>query len=632
MGYLCRLKTLNLLILTEFPIESWLPITRDEALKRGWEEVDVVLVSGDAYVDHPAFANALIARVIENAGFRVAIVPQPNWKDDLRDFKKFGRPRICFAVSAGNMDSMVNHYTANKRLRSDDAYTPGGMAGFRPDYATIVYSNILKNLYPDVPVIIGGIEASMRRLTHYDYWSDTLKPSILIDSKADLLVYGMGETGIRAVLKRLSEGEPIGSMTDIPQTAYVSGEKVTEIIQGRTDAIELASFESCVSDKLAFSGTFKPIETESNKTSAKMLVQSTGSKTVVVNPPFPLMKEAELDAVYDLPFTRLPHPKYRKRGVVPAYEMIRHSVTMHRGCFGGCAFCTLSVHQGKFIASRSEASILKELEAITRMPDFRGHVSDLGGPSANMYCMQGFDLSVCAKCSRASCLFPSICKNLNTDHKPLTGIYRKSIQIPGIKKLTIGSGVRYDMLTGRSREESNQLGLEEYSRQLIGQHVSGRLKVAPEHTSDKVLALMRKPSFRLFHQFRKEFESINRSLGLKQQLIPYFISSHPGSELKDMADLAVETKELGFQLEQVQDFTPTPMTLASVIYYSGIHPFTGERIYTAHTKEEKLDQRQFFFWYKKENRQGIRKTLERIGEEKLAMRLLGNPSLNGRKT
>lgn len=605
------------------PLQSWLPITREEALKRGWDEVDVVLITGDAYVDHPAFANAVIGRVIESAGYRVALVPQPNWQDDLRDFRKFGKPRLCFAVSAGNMDSMVNHYTANKRLRSDDAYTPGGNAGFRPDYATVIYAKILKEIYPDVPVIIGGIEASMRRLTHYDYWSDSLKPSILLESKADLLVYGMGEQGIRMILEQLSQGKAVNQMHDIPQTVFATDAETADQLLRNRQWQELPSFETCLSDKKAFSASFKPIELESNKSHAKTLVQKGLGKVIVVNPPFPLMKADELDSVYDLPYTRLPHPKYKKRGVVPAYEMIRHSVTIHRGCFGGCAFCTLSVHQGKFIASRSEASILKELEAITHMPDFKGHVSDLGGPSANMYRLQGFDLEMCAKCSRASCLFPNLCKNLDINHKPLTQLYKKAEQVPGIKKVTIGSGVRYDMLIAGNEESSKRFGLDEYSKQLIGRHVSGRLKVAPEHTSDDVLKIMRKPSFRLFHQFSKKFEEINRNLGLKQQIIPYFISSHPGSKLKDMANLAVETKSLGFQLEQVQDFTPTPMTLASVIYYSGIHPFTGEAVYTARSKEEKLDQRQFFFWYKKENSGKIRQNLLKIGEGKLIPALLG---------
>ncbi|HPT15142.1 MAG TPA: YgiQ family radical SAM protein, partial [Bacteroidales bacterium] len=570
----------------EYPITAWLPITRDEMLKRGWEEVDVVIISGDAYVDHPAFGSALIARVIEAAGYKVAIVPQPNWRDDLRDFRKFGKPRLCFAVSAGNMDSMVNHYTANKRLRSDDAYTPGGVAGFRPDYATVVYTQALKKLYPDVPVIIGGIEASMRRLVHYDYWSDTLKPSILIDSGADMLVYGMAEKGIVEVMQGLEKQKDIAWLTEIPQTAFVTDETAVNAMMQETPGLELPSFEQCIKNKKDFAGAFRIIETESNKVSAKRLVQRTGTKAVIVNPPYPTMTTAEVDAAYDLPYTRLPHPKYNKRGAIPAYEMIRHSVNIHRGCFGGCSFCALAMHQGKFIASRSERSVVGEVKAITQMPDFKGHITDLGAPSANMYRMQGFDLNICAKCSRPSCIFPKICNNLNISHKPLTNLYRKAAEVQGVKKVTIGSGVRYDLLVGRSKEDDKRFGLSDYVRQLVKYHISGRLKVAPEHTSDNVLKIMRKPSFILFNDFRKVFENINLAEGLKQQLIPYFISSHPGSRLTDMADLAVQTKEMGFQLEQVQDFTPTPMTLSSVIYWTGIHPFTGETIFTARSKEE----------------------------------------------
>jgi len=606
----------------QLPLKAWLPITRDEMLARGWDEVDVVIISGDAYVDHPAFGTAVIARVIENAGFTVAIVPQPNWKDDLRDFRKFGKPRLCFAVAAGNMDSMVNHYTAGIRLRSDDAYTPGGKAGFRPDYATVVYSQILKKIYPDVPVVIGGIEASMRRLAHYDYWSDTLKPSILIDSGADILVYGMAEKGIVAVLKGLNENPEPGWLTDIPQTGYVVPEAAVNEF-ATTNSITLPSYTACLKDKKAFGESFKHIEQESNKASAKRLIQHSGDNAVIINPPFPLMTTKELDAVYALPFTRLPHPKYKKRGTVPAYEMIRHSVTMHRGCFGGCAFCTLSAHQGKFISSRSEKSIIGEVEAITRMPDFSGSVSDLGGPSANMYKMQGFDLDVCEKCKRPSCIFPSICNNLNTDHKPLTALYKKAAAVKGIKKIYVGSGIRYDMLIGRNAEDDKRFGLTDYTRNLVKNHVSGRLKVAPEHTSDHILNIMRKPSFKLFHTFKQTFDKLNREEGLKQQIIPYFISSHPGSELNDMAHLACETRELGFQLEQVQDFTPTPLTLASAIYYSGIHPYTGEKVFTARSRQEKEDQRKFFFWYKPENRQWIKQTLARLGETGLAERLLG---------
>ncbi len=607
----------------QLPLNAWLPITRDEMLARGWNEVDVVIISGDAYVDHPAFGTAVIARVIEHAGFTVAIVPQPNWKDDLRDFRKFGKPRLCFAVAAGNMDSMVNHYTAGRRLRSDDAYTPGGKAGFRPDYATVVYTQILKKIYPDVPVMIGGIEASMRRLAHYDYWSDTLKPSILIDSGADILVYGMAEKGVVEVLKRLNENPEIAWLTDIPQTGFVIPETVVKEFESHEKSITLPSYTACLHDKKAFGESFKHIEQESNKASAKRLIQPSGNKAVVINPPFPLMSSKELDAVYALPYTRLPHPKYKKRGTVPAYEMIRHSVTLHRGCFGGCAFCTLSAHQGKFISSRSEKSILNEVKSITEMPDFSGNVSDLGGPSANMYKMQGFDLDICEKCKRPSCIFPSICHNLNTDHKPLTSLYKQAAAIKGIKKIYIGSGIRYDMLIGRSPEEDKRFGLTDYTRNLVQHHVSGRLKVAPEHTSDHILKIMRKPSFKLFHQFKQTFDKLNQQEGLRQQIIPYFISSHPGSELSDMAHLACETRELGFQLEQVQDFTPTPLTLASAIYYSGIHPYTGEKVFTARSRQEKEDQRKFFFWYKPENRQWIRQSLTKMGEPGLADRLLG---------
>ena len=614
----------------QLPLNAWLPITRDEMLARGWTEVDVVIISGDAYVDHPAFGTAVIARVIENAGFTVAIVPQPNWKDDLRDFRKFGKPRLCFAVAAGNMDSMVNHYTAGKRLRSEDAYTPGGKAGFRPDYATVVYTRILKKLYPEVPVVIGGIEASMRRLAHYDYWSDTLKPSVLVDSGADLLVYGMAEKGIVEVLKRLAENPEIAWITDVPQTGFVVPEAAAKDFEIKDKTITLPSYTACLKDKKAFGESFKHIEQESNKASARRLIQHTGEQAVVINPPFPLMTSDELDAVYALPYTRLPHPKYKKRGVVPAYEMIRHSVTMHRGCFGGCAFCTLSAHQGKFISSRSETSILHEVEAISKMPDFNGNVSDLGGPSANMYKMQGFDLDICEKCKRPSCIFPSICNNLNTDHKPLTSLYKKASAIKGIRKIYIGSGIRYDMLVGRSAADDKRFGLTEYTRNLVKNHVSGRLKVAPEHTSDYILKIMRKPTFKLFHQFKQTFDELNKQEGLRQQIIPDFISSHPGSRLSDMAHLACETRELGFQLEQVQDFTPTPLTLASAIYYSGIHPYTGEQVYTARSRQEKEEQRKFFFWYKPENRQWIRQSLAKIGEPALADQLLSGKAGNRR--
>jgi uncharacterized radical SAM protein YgiQ len=575
-------------------LKNWLPTTKKELEIRGWDEVDVVLFSGDAYVDHPSFGAAVIGRTIEAEGFRVAIVPQPNWRDDLRDFKKMGRPRLFFAISAGAMDSMVNHYTANKRLRSDDAYSPDGKAGFRPDYTTITYAQIIKKLYPDVPLVIGGIEASLRRFTHYDYWSNSLKPSILVDTKADLLIYGMGEKPLRELLQRLKTGEKFSQIKNIRQTAYISEKTQTPELGGN----ELYAHEICLKDKKKYASNFRLIEEESNKMEAQTLYQPVGDKLVIVNPPFPPMTPDELDASFDLPYTRLPHPKYKGK-TIPAFDMIKFSVNLHRGCFGGCAFCTISAHQGKYIVSRSKKSILNEIKKISQMPDFKGYLSDLGGPSANMYQMQGYNLDICRKCKKPSCIFPAVCKNLNTDHRPLLDIYDEVDHFSFIKKSFIGSGVRYDMLLHRSDNEAVNKSHADYTRCLIEKHVSGRLKVAPEHTSDKVLNLMRKPSFNLFKEFNRQFERINSKAGLKQQLIPYFISSHPGCTEQDMAQLAKETRQLNFRLEQVQDFTPTPMTLATEIYYSGYHPYTLEPVFCARTKEEKQHQHKFFFGYKK---------------------------------
>ncbi len=599
------------------PLTDWLPVSREELDRRGWDEVDVIIVSGDAYVDHPAFGAAVIGRLTEHAGFRVAILPQPNWRDDLRDFKKLGKPRFFFGVTAGNMDSMVNHYTANKRLRSDDAYTPGGAAGFRPDYASVVYTQILKKLYPEVPVILGGIEASMRRLTHYDYWSDSLKPDILTWSGADMLVFGMGEKGITSLLKRLAAGEKIGKIKDVEQTAFriPAGEALPELPGIAT--LELPSHSGCLSDKKTFARHFRIFEEESNRWQGARLLERNGDFTVVVNPPNPPMNEAEIDATFDLPYTREPHPRYHKRGAIPAYEMIRNSVNMHRGCFGGCAFCAISAHQGKFVVSRSEKSILKEVEQIAAAPDFKGHITDLGGPSANMYRMKGIDTDKCKKCKRPSCIFPTICRNLNTDHRPMTVLYNKAFKVRGIKRITIGSGIRYDMLIGRSEAESKANGLNEYLEQLIIRHVSGRLKVAPEHSSAQVLQIMRKPHYRTFVQFQQKFEEINRINGLRQQLIPYFISSHPGSRPEDMAELACETSQQGFRLEQVQDFTPTPMTLATAMYYTGFDPYTLKPVYVAREKQEKLNQQRFFFWYKPENKRWLAETLKKAGRADL---------------
>jgi uncharacterized radical SAM protein YgiQ len=599
----------------QYQLKDWLPITVKDAKLRDWADMDVVLFTGDAYVDHPSFGAAVIGRIIEREGFRIAIVPQPNWKDDLRDFKKFGKPKYFFGITAGNMDSMVNHYTANKRIRSNDAYTPGNKAGFRPDYATITYSNILKELYPDTPIILGGIEASLRRLSHYDYWADELKPSILVDSKADMLVYGMGEQPIIEILKLLKKGVPFTSLRNIKQTAFVATENEVAKIRLKGEFIDLNSHEKCLKDKKAFAANFKHIERESNKIKAKTLIQYCKGKALVILPPYPTMTEKQIDASFDLPYTHQPHPKYKERGDIPAYEMIKFSVNMHRGCFGGCAFCTISAHQGKFVASRSQQSILKEVDNLTKHPDFKGYLSDLGGPSANMYQMKGKNLDECASCNRPSCIFPNICKNLNVNHDKLTQVYEKVNSHPEIKKAFIGSGIRYDLLVDDSLSKEDRISAKKYIELLAKRHVSGRLKVAPEHTSDKVLKIMRKPSFSLFYKFKKEFEYRSKEMGLNQEVVPYFISSHPGSTIDDMADLALRTKKLGFKLEQVQDLTPTPMTVAAVIYYSGFHPYSLKPVFIEKNAKEKLKQRKFFFWYKKENIPYIKSSLIKIGKK-----------------
>lgn len=601
---------------------DWLPTSVKEMKALGWDYVDVVIFSGDAYIDHPAFGAAVIGRTLQKAGYKVAIVPQPNWQDDLRDFRKFGSPRLFFGISPGAMDSMVNHYTANRRRRSDDAYTPGDRHGARPDYPTIVYSEILRKLFPDTPIIGGGIEASLRRLSHYDYWQDRLRPSILADAALDMLIYGMGERTILEIARRLKSGEKISEITDLPQTAVLR--PLSEMPKADENNIVLYSFESCQRDKRCQATNFKHIEQESNRFEGKAtLWQQTGDRVVRVNPMLPAMTVGEIDASFDLPYTRLPHPRYKGK-VIPAYEMIRHSVNMHRGCFGGCAFCTISAHQGKFIASRSKESILKEVEQVTKMPDFKGYISDLGGPSANMYAMGGHDIDKCRRCLRPSCLHPKPCPNLSTNHGPLLEIYKEVDAIPAVKKSFVGSGVRYDLSMHHTGDAVVDHTNQKYNAELISRHVSGRLKVAPEHTSDSVLAIMRKPSFELFEKFNEIFNKENERAGLKQQLIPYFISSHPGCTIEDMAELAVETKKLNFHLEQVQDFTPTPMTLATEIYYTGIHPYTGERISTATNSDEKLRQRMFFFWYDPSYRRQITETLHRIGRPDLISKLFGS--------
>ncbi|PCI96890.1 MAG: YgiQ family radical SAM protein [Flavobacteriales bacterium] len=603
-------------------VTDWLPTTKKEVELRGWDELDVILFSGDAYVDHPAFGGAVVGRIIESMGLKIAIIPQPNWKDDLRDFKKLGVPKLFFGVTSGCMDPMINHYTANKRLRSDDAYTPGGQSGFRPDYATTVYTNILKDIFPDTPVVIGGIEASLRRVTHYDYWSDQLKPSILETSKADLLIYGMGEQPLREIITLLEKGLPFSSLKTIKQTAFLQ-DNSCEVPKNKnwTDK-KLASHKECLADKKTFASNFKHIEQESNKLFADRLTQEIGNKTLVINPPYQTMTEKEIDSSFDLPYTRLPHPKYKKRGAIPAFEMIKFSINMHRGCFGGCSFCTISAHQGKFIASRSEKSILKEVEQVTNMEDFKGYISDLGGPSANMYKMKGKVQSICDKCVSPSCISPTICHNLDTSHKPLTEIYKAASAHPKVKKAFVGSGIRYDMLVPEFNKTADPQDLQEYTEQVVQHHISGRLKVAPEHTSDDVLKIMRKPSFRNFHLFKKSFDKINKKFNLHQKLIPYFISSHPACKLEDMANLAAETKDMGFQLEQVNDFTPTPMTVATIIYYSGYHPYTLKPVFTPKSKKEKQDQNRFFFWYKKENHKWIKDVLINSNKKELLHKLL----------
>ena len=562
-------------------LKKYLPTTRKELQLRGWDEVDVILFTGDAYIDHPAFGAAVIGRVLDAAGYRVAIVPQPDWHGDYRDFTKLGRPRLFFAVTAGSMDSMVNHYTAARRRRSDDAYTPEGRAGARPDYCTITYCHILRQLYPDILIVIGGIEASMRRLTHYDYWSDKLMPSILVDSGADLLVYGMGEQAIREIAACMSTKD-IEALHSIPQTAYLTNDET----QLPAETIRLASHEQAVRDKRVHAENFRLIEIESNKIHQTTIVQTVGKQMVVVNPSYTPMSTEELDDIYNLPFQYTPHPKYKDKHI-PAYEMIKWSVCMHRGCFGGCSFCTISAHQGKQIVSRSKASILQQIKQLSQLPDWHGVLSDLGGPSANMYGMAGKDKSLCESCARASCLHPTICKNLNQQFGPIIDIYRTVDSLPYVKHAFVGSGIRYDLMS------------DAYARQLITRHVSGRLKVAPEHCADKVLHLMRKPTWEKYLRFRQLFLSINEDVGLRQQLIPYFISSHPGCTKQEMKQLAIETQRMHYKPEQVQDFTPTPMTLSTTMFYTGINPYTKQPVYVARTAEEKKEQNQYFFWYKK---------------------------------
>ena len=614
----------------DYKLTDFLPTTKKECELRGWDELDVILFSGDAYVDHPSFGSAILGRILEANGYRVAIVPQPDWHGDFRDFKKLGRPRLFFGVSPGAMDSMVNRYTANRRMRSEDAFSPDSRHDMRPDYPSIVYTQILKKLFPDVPVALGGIEASLRRISHYDYWKDELRKCILCDSGADLILYGMGERSIVELANAFAEGKTMDEIHEMPQVAFYCKEK--DIPGGfKDDDIILHSHEECLHNKKGQAENVRHLEEEANKMHAQRMIQEVDGKYVVVNPPFPLMTTEELDAAFDLPYTRLPHPKYKGK-TIPAYEMIKFSVNLHRGCFGGCSFCTISAHQGKFVVCRSKESILKEVKKIIAMPDFKGYLSDLGGPSANMYGMHGKNQKACEVCKRPSCVNPQICPNLNTDHSKLLEIYHAVDALPGIKKSFIGSGVRYDLLLHKSKDEKVNQAAREYTRELITKHVSGRLKVAPEHTSSEVLKFMRKPSFDLFYEFKRIFDKINKEEGLNQQIIPYFISSHPGCHEEDMAELAVITKGLDFHLEQVQDFTPTPMTISTETWYTGYDPYTLEPVFSAKTQKEKLAQRMFFFWYKPEERRAIESELRRIGRSDLIAKLYDKRDMRGGHT
>ena len=564
-----------------------IPTSLKEVKSLGWDYIDVILFTGDAFVDHPSFGTAVIARWLQKHGYRVAVVPQPNWRDDLRDFRKLGAPRLYFGVSSGAMDSMVNHYTAAKRLRSDDAYTPEGRAGQRPDYAVTVYTKILKQIYPDIPVIIGGIEASLRRVTHYDYWQDSLKPSILVDSGADWLCYGMGERTMLEFTRAIETGRNVNDIRRIPQLGFY--------MDGRTrlkDAVILNSYERCCKDKIAFAENVHVIETYANMLAPPVLIEPVGSGYVQINPTWPPATQQEMDSFWDLPYTKLPHPRYKGKHI-PAYEMIKFSVNTHRGCFGGCNFCTIAAHQGKFIQSRSEESIFNEIAALNSLPGFTGNISDVGAPTANMYGMRGRDQGLCAKCRRKSCLFPSPCRNMDRSHERLLKLYAGIAEIKGIKHAYIGSGIRYDLFLDEKGfvDESSYPFLKE----LILEHTSGRLKVAPEHTEDDVLKLMAKPSFRLFERLRKEFDEIVRSGGRKCELVPYFISGHPGCGMREMKRLAANPALKGLYMDQVQDFTPTPMTTSSVMFYTGLDPKNLQKVFVERDIERKREQKSFFF-------------------------------------
>ena len=567
--------------------ECNIPTSVKEVQRLGWDYIDVIFFTGDAFVDHPSFGTACIARYLEKFGYRVAVVPQPNWKDDLRDFRKLGAPRLYFAVNSGAMDSMVNHYTAARRLRHEDAYTPDGQFGRRPDRAVTVYTRILKRLWPDIPVVIGGVEASLRRLAHYDYWDNSIHPSILVDSGADWLCYGMGERTMLELTRAIESGRNLRQMENIAQLAFFR--KGACKLDG---ALVLHSYEQCLEEPRAFAENFHQIEIHANMLTPQTLVEPVGDGYVRVNPPLPPATTEEMDSFWDLPFTKKPHPRYKGKRI-PAYDMIKDSIITHRGCFGGCNFCTIAAHQGKFIQSRSEESILKEVRELAAMPEFRGNISDLGAPTANMYGMHGKDPSRCAVCRRKSCLFPSACSNMDRNHERVLALYRRVDAVKGIRHSYIGSGVRYDLFLDEKGFVDGSG--KKYLRELMLRHTSGRLKVAPEHTEDKVLYYMAKPSFRLFERLRAEFDKINREEGTHTELVPYFISSHPGCTLQDMRKLASNKSLKGIWMEQVQDFMPTPMTTSSIMFCTGLDPRTMKEVFVEHDPERKKEQKSLFF-------------------------------------
>ncbi len=585
-----------------------LPMTVEEMAGRGWSEVDVVFVTGDAYVDHPSFAMAILGRVLEANGFKVAMLSQPDWRS-CTDWKRFGKPRLFFAISAGNMDSLINHYTANKKVRNDDAYSPGGRIGLRPDRATLPYCQRAREAYPAVPVIAGGVEASLRRLAHYDYWSDTVRKSILLDAKADLLVHGMGEKLILEIARRLASGQTVKELRSLRGVAFALGaSEVSQSTQDRfgTGVAVLPSFEAVSSDKMAFVEATRVIHINTNPFNAKTLVQYHADRPVVANPPDLPISEGEMDYIYDLPYSRKPHPSYSEK--IPAFEMIKDSVTIMRGCFGGCTFCSITAHQGRIIQSRSQESILKELNVMAKDPQFKGIVSDVGGPTANMYQMRCTRPDVEAKCTRLSCVHPTMCKLLGTDHGPLVSLLKEARTQPGIRKVLVASGIRMDLA---------QLS-PEYMDEMAEHHIGGHLKVAPEHSDPAVLKQMKKPSIENFESFAEDFKKASKKGGKpKQYLVPYFISSHPGSDLNSMIELALFLKRNGYRPDQVQDFIPAPFDIATCMYYTGIDPFSKKEIYIAkHLGERKL-QRALLQFFKPENYFEVRKALEQAGRTDL---------------